>query len=283
MAENEDDDVAGTFFDTLETHIKKIYKQFKFPKRMIFTDADKKDFASASVCHICEKEFAGEDVKVRDHCHLSSKYRGAAHESCNLNYKIPKFFPVVFHNLSGYDSHLFIKKLAGGKINCITNNEEKYISFSREVVVDEFEKGGEHIQVEMELLFIDSFRFMADSLDALSKNLTSDKCNNCETQEKNGRKYRCNECIRVDKECAHKCQDCYSLTLVKAQQNCHNLRKIYKDKQLELLIRKGVYPHDWVDSIAKLDETQLPSNEVFYSRLNNSDISDDDYEHAQTV
>jgi len=49
--------------------------------------------------------------KVRDHCHLSGKFRGAAHNKCNLNYKLPKFYPVVFHNLSGYDSHLFIKKL----------------------------------------------------------------------------------------------------------------------------------------------------------------------------
>ena len=49
--------------------------------------------------------------RVRDHCHLYGKFRGAAHELCNLKYKVPKFFPVVFHNLSVYDSHLFIKTL----------------------------------------------------------------------------------------------------------------------------------------------------------------------------
>ena len=79
--------------------------------------------------------------RVRDHCHFSGKFKGAAHNECNLNYKIPKFIPVVFHNLSGYDSHLLVKKLRGSqgeKIKCIPNNEEKYISFRRDVVVDRF-------------------------------------------------------------------------------------------------------------------------------------------------
>jgi hypothetical protein len=106
-AESEDDDVAQIFFDTLENNIKEIYNKFKFPKRMIFTADDKKKFEDATVCHICEKELG--DDRVRDHCHLTGKFRGAAHNECNLNYKIPKFFPVVFHNLSGYDSHLLSK------------------------------------------------------------------------------------------------------------------------------------------------------------------------------
>ena len=71
---------------------------------------------------------------------LSGKFRGAAHEVCNLKYKISKFFPVVFHNLSGYDSHLFIKTLGNseGDISCIPNNEENYISFTKQVIVDKF-------------------------------------------------------------------------------------------------------------------------------------------------
>ena len=69
---------------------------------MTFTKSDEKIFNEATVCHICEKQLGSD--RVRDHCHLSGGFRGAAHNKCNLDYKIPKFFPVVFHNLSGYDS-----------------------------------------------------------------------------------------------------------------------------------------------------------------------------------
>ena len=83
------------------------------------------------------------------------------------------FLPVLFHNISGYDSHLFIKKLAsrnGENITCIPNNEEKYISFSRNVIVDEFVDNNDKqklVQVKRELRFIDSFRFMPSSLEKL--------------------------------------------------------------------------------------------------------------------
>lgn len=97
-----------------------------------------KEFYNEEMCSICIEPFVNE--KVRDHCHLTGKYRGAAHKSCNLNYKIPKFFPVIFHNLSGYDTHLFIKNIGKtkGKINCIPVNEEKYISFTKSIPVDEY-------------------------------------------------------------------------------------------------------------------------------------------------
>src|ERR1043165_4887301 len=142
-AEGEDDDVPQIFIDTLIGNIKQIYNEFKFPKRIIFSKTEKRCFDEAVNCHICGGK-VGED-RVRDHCHLTGKFRGAAHNDCNLNYKVPKFFPVLFHNLSAYDSHLFVKKLRGEngeKFNCIPCNEEKYISFSREVVVDKFVKEG---------------------------------------------------------------------------------------------------------------------------------------------
>ena len=111
---------------------------------------------------------------MRDHCHLSGKFRGADHEICNLKYKVPKFFPVVFHNSSGYDNHLFIITLGNseGDISCIPNNEENYISFTKQVIVDKFvNEDGKEGNVKRELRFIDSLRFMASSLDKLSSNL----------------------------------------------------------------------------------------------------------------
>jgi len=108
---------------------------------MIFTKEDAKKYNATTICHICGGEL-GKD-KVRDHCHLRGSFRRTVDHECNLNYKIPKFFPVVFHNLTGYDSHLFVKKTAkelGEKIDCIPCNEENYISLSRDVVVDNFKK-----------------------------------------------------------------------------------------------------------------------------------------------
>ena len=104
------------------------------------TRHDKLVYDNFTNCHICNEEL-GKD-RVRDHCYLFSKFRGVAHEVCNLKYKVPTFFPVVFHNLSGYDSHLFITTLGNseGDISCIPNNVENYISFTKQVIVDKFVK-----------------------------------------------------------------------------------------------------------------------------------------------
>ena len=95
------------------------------PKEMIFTEEDIKQFNKASDCWICGEKLGND--KVRDHCHFTGRYRGPAHNKCNLKYRKPKNISVFFHNLSGYDSHLFIKKLGtpdkNENIDCIPNNE----------------------------------------------------------------------------------------------------------------------------------------------------------------
>ena len=194
---------------------------------------DKTAYDNSTLCHICNEEL-GKD-RVRDHYHLSGKFRGAAHEVCKLKYKIPKFFSVVFHNLSGYDSHLFIKTLGNSKgdISCIPNNEENYISYTKQVIVDKFvNEEGKEVNVKRELRFIDSLKFMASSLDKLSSNLII------------------NQFV--------------------------NLKKYYSVNQLSLLLRKGVYPYDYVDCLKKLDETSLPPKEAFYSKLTDEGITDED-------
>ena len=132
-------------------------------------------------CWICKEKFDDKDVKDRDHCHFTGRYRGAAHNLCNLNHKKPNFTPVVFHNLSGYDSHLFIKNLgfSKGNIYCIPNNEEKYISFNKNIQVGSYtSKKGEIKPLHHQIRFIDSFKFMATSLDKLVDNLPKDNFNN---------------------------------------------------------------------------------------------------------
>ncbi|CAH3198785.1 unnamed protein product, partial [Porites evermanni] len=149
--------------------------------------------------------------------------------------------PVILHNLQGYDAHLFIKKLSKirGDFTCIPSTEEKYISFSKKVKVDEYQnKDGKTISLNLELRFIDSFKFLQTSLANLVKNLQPD--------------------------------------------DFVNTKEIFRDK-IDLLTRKGVYPYDYVSSISKFDETQLPPQKEFYSKLNDEDITDDEYQHALNV
>ena len=162
--------------DTLEKNFKDIYKKFKFLKDMKTTRHDESVYDNSTNCHICNEDL-GED-SVRDHSHLSGNFRSAAHEVCNLKYKVPTFLLVVIHNLSGYDYHIFIKTLGNGEgdISCIPNNEENYISLAKQVIVDKFvNKEGRKVNVKHELRFIDCLRFMASSLDKLSSNLIIDQ------------------------------------------------------------------------------------------------------------
>ena len=103
----------------LKEQAKKIINHEK-KKTIPLTDEEKEMHENQKICCICEKEFCMNEnkkefkrmQKVRDHCHYTGKYRGAAHSICNLNYKIPKEIPVVFHNGSAYDFHFIIKQLA---------------------------------------------------------------------------------------------------------------------------------------------------------------------------
>ena len=238
---SEDEDIAKVFVKKIAEVTKGIYNDFyRRAKPLRLTRAEQKSFDEAETCHICNKELR--EDKVRDHCHFTGQYRGAAHNSCNLQCKKPKILPVIFHNLQGYDAHLFIKQLARleGDLNCIPSTEEKYISFSKSIKVGEYYclKLGKMCPVNFEIRFLDSFKFLQTSLANLVSNLSPDDFN--------------------------------------------NTKQVFK-RNTELLTRKGVYPYDYVSSLEKLSETQLPPKEEFYSRLNDEEITDDDYQHAINV
>ena len=176
------EDAMEKFVEWIEEDVKDIAN---IPDvEMIFGLDELKQFNEATKCWICNEEFDDTaDEKVKDHCHYTGRFRGAAHNSCNLNYKKPTFIPVVFHNLSGYDSHLFIKNLGftDGTIDCIPNNEEKYISFTKNTVVGSYtNKEGKDKLIKHKIRFIDSFKFMRESLESLVNNLPDDGFNNLE-------------------------------------------------------------------------------------------------------
>ena len=183
------EDAMEKFVEWIEEDVKEIAN---IPDvEMIFGPNELDQFNNATKCWICKEEFDDtadekgyrKNEKVKDHCHYTGRFRGAAHNSCNLKYKKPKFIPVVYHNLSGYDSHLFIKNLGytDGNIDCIPNNEEKYISFTKNTVTGSYtNKEGKTKPIKHKIRFIDSFKFMSTSLDNLVNNLPDDAFNNLE-------------------------------------------------------------------------------------------------------
>ncbi|KAL0809898.1 hypothetical protein ABMA28_002311 [Loxostege sticticalis] len=160
-------DCATVFVKSLKKDIKKIYKLIKSasesPVPIIYDEEDQKNFERADNCYLCSHLLI--DDKVRDHCHFTGKYRGAAHSSCNLKFRIPKFIPVFFHNLSGYDCHLFIRELSSfpGEIKVIPKNKENYISFTKFIQISSTNF--------FAVRFVDSFKFLGTSLEQLAKNL----------------------------------------------------------------------------------------------------------------
>ena len=164
--ENESENLGKDFICELISAVKKAHLNLPKKEMIPLSDLEWKKFREADVCWLCRKEF-GEDTRVRDHCHFTGKFRGAAHGLCNLKFQRPKFTPVFFHNLQNYDAHLFVRALGLVdevlSIKWIPNNEEKYISFSFKF---ELEGGGKH-----EIRFLDSFKFLKDALSELVKAL----------------------------------------------------------------------------------------------------------------
>ena len=102
-------DCVDKFVEYIEEEVKRLYATFQQQPMTRLTDESKREHEAAKKCHICLKEFNDpKNKKVRDHCHYIGEYRGAAHNNCNLKYKIPNHIPIVFHNLTDYDTHLLV-------------------------------------------------------------------------------------------------------------------------------------------------------------------------------
>ena len=169
-------DCVKKFCDHIIGDTRRLYQSFPEVPITPLTPKEMDRYKRSERCHICFKPFKENKPKVRYHCHYTGCYRGPTHMKCNLQYKIPSYIPIVFHNLLGYDAHLFIKELAastdGVRMGVIAKNKEDYISFSIKVEVDRcIDKNGIEKSKKIELRFIDSFKFMSSSLDSLVNNL----------------------------------------------------------------------------------------------------------------
>ena len=235
-----DYDAMDTFINWLESDIREIANLEN--KDMIFTPENEKEFINALNCWICG-EYLGND-RVRDHCHFTGKFRGAACNSCNLKLRRQNNISVFFHNLAGYDSHLFIKKLGTPEekenIDCIPNNEEKYISFSKTIITGQYKnKQGETKDKTFKIIFKDSMKFMSSSMGALVNNLPRNAFN--------------------------------------------NILKYFTPEQAELIKQKGFYPYEYMDKVERFKENKPPPLKAFYSKLSGRGITIENYKHVWNV
>ena len=238
-------DAPQMFVTKLEDDLRRIY--FSHLKNVVpmksLTRDEEEEYRNATICHICEEPFSATDIKVRDHCHLTGRFRSAAHSTCNLNYKITNTIPIFFHNLKNYDAHLFIRNLASNseKVDIIPCNFERYISFTKYLPVDSItDSRGHRREILLQLRFLDSFQFLSSSLDTLSSNLDDQQCREV-------RKF------------------------------------FPDDLQFNYMRQKGVMPYSYIDDISKLQDKQLPCRGKFFDELRGERVSEDDYRRAREV
>ena len=210
---------------------------------IVMTEEDEQYCLKATHCYLCGGEIE-DSSKVRDHCHITGKYRGCAHSICNINYNLKQLkIPVLFHNLNNYDAHLIISNAklmdCKKKIDVIAQNSEKFITF-----------GFDH------LLFKYRFGFLSSSLYELVE---------------------MNKYVEVGGH--NKLLDNWKDNFKFSSKSEY----VRNEHDLNLLTEKGVFPYDYMDNWDRFDETSLPSKEMVDSELTKSHISDEDYERAKHV
>ena len=230
-------------------------------KELTFCPKCKDEFLDEELyCFKCEKEY--KDKKVREHNHLTGQYRGAACQSCNSKEgKTSKIIPVLFHNGSNYDFHFIIEELKKyeddyNKVSILAKSTEEYISMDYGT---RFNK----------LRFLDSYRFFTKSLADVAKSLKEFPI--LESEFKN---QIINEESRID----------YLRKLRKSNyREYKEIKERFKKDKYFLLKQKGVYPYEYIDSIEKLNNNELPKKEDWFSTLTQKDITEEEYSHAKNV
>ena len=224
------DDSAEKFVEKIIQIYKNLtYKMFINEKKTpVLTKKQERKHEEADRCYMCGMKFDKE--KIREHDHLSGKYRGASCGSCNAKEGKTKIIPVFFHNGSNYDFHFLIEELMKyedkyNKVQLLPKNSEEYISIDF----------GSYYK---KLRFLDSYRFLLKSLSGVTESINA-------------------------------------FPILEKEFNNGN--------DISLLKQKGFYPYEYIDSIDRLQEKELPGKEKFYSTLTGKTITDPEYSHAQKV
>ncbi len=264
-------------------------------KDIIMTREDEEDYRNKDICRLCEKFI--ESDKVRDHCHLTGKYRGPAHSKCNINVtqKQSNFIPFPFHNFSNYDCHMFFKKLVDKKkdkvdFDIIPKTNEEYISVTYGCI-----------------RFIDSYRFLSSGLDSLVKTLVDNSHKTLKNFKKEN--FDSDEIINIvskieknyseeifnldeDDRTIGKLKEYYPEEIEKLEKVFldymgENDLKILKDgfpDKWKYLTKKFAYPYEYFNSS---DDYQKPVNDLkkedFFSKLKNKCPDDEEVQRTMYI
>lgn len=226
------------FVKELDSQIDKISNE-----SMIIDPQEQSEFNKALHCPRCKTQFTreGKHIKVRDHCHITGRYRGPLCHICNSRLRLKRrILPVVFHNFKGYDGHLICKQaigeMPGWHLSVIPTTHEKYMSVRVNVEVGRNYNGRKRF---FQIIFLDSFQFLSSSLANLSANLDS-------------------------------------LPFTEFR-----MRSRFPDISDVVIRRKGVFPYSYFNSPSRLQESCLPPIKAFYDELSGEECSSEDYAHAQ--
>ena len=265
---------------------------------------EKGKYEKSEYCHICHTRFTNNDEideqknkeepdkkrikflenfkKVKGYDYYTGEFRGSAHLLCSSRYQEHRNIPVIIHNGSNYDFHFIIKELAKkfkSKMRCIGENTETYKTFSVEFQKDENnnENNNEDDNEENNfvkkdrLRFIDRYRFIKSPLDKLVDNLSEINSNTCNKYKERTKTTQYYEFMKLhENRLIYKCLNCKSIsfkpinTLITKFSNTYKLRND-DNETFVLLLRKGIYRYEYMDSWNRFNETSLPSKEEFYS------------------
>ena len=279
-------------YDNVEWFVDQIIKlenimafYFKNTKKdIIMTPADEENYQNNNICRFCEKFI--EYDKVRDHCHLTGKYRGPAHSKCNIivTQKQSNFIPFIFHNFSNYDCHMFFKKLVDEKndrvkFDIIPKTNEEYISVTYGCI-----------------RFIDSYRFLSSGLDSLVKTLVDNSNKTLknlkeEIVDNDEILNIINEIIEEDKTIKdlkkyypEEIKNLEEALLDYIGENDLNILETGFPDKWKYLTKKLAYPYEYFNSI---DDYQKPVDNLvkkdFFSKLKNKCPDNEEIERTMDI